>query len=39
MIETTVYLIRHSVRFSSKQISQYNTIQIRIKLLKMKKLF
>ena len=27
MIETTVYLIRHSVRFSSKQISQYNTNQ------------
>ena len=27
MIETTVYLIRHSVRFNSKNILQYNTKQ------------
>ena len=27
MIKTTVYLVRHSIRFNSKNILQYNTIQ------------
>lgn len=27
MMKTTVYLIRHSIRFNSKNILQYNTIQ------------